>query len=135
MLGHLIPWKKRSGGEVNVWKDTDFPIMRLRQEFDQLWNRFLSDWRSGGLSLWDDSPLFGPRVQWEESDKEYTVQAELPGFEPNEIDVKVSGNIVTISAEHHEESKHRNGGYRRYGSFRESFTLPADALPDKIDAR
>jgi HSP20 family protein len=46
--------------------------------------------------------------------------------------VQVSGNILTVSAEHREDTKKH--GYR-YGRYQRSFTLPAGAEADKIDAR
>lgn len=49
----------------------------------------------------------------------------------------MSGDVLTLRAEHKEEGngKKGNGSYRRFGTFYESFTMPADVLPDQIDAR
>jgi HSP20 family protein len=136
MFGNLIPWKKQDGGDLKIRREND-PISRLRQDFDQLWDRFWDDWRSGGLSQLDDSRWLGSRVDFDDHEKEYLLRAELPGFEPGDFDVKVSGNVLTLRAEHNEEGsgKKGNGSYRRYGRFYESFTLPSGVLPDQIDAR
>jgi HSP20 family molecular chaperone IbpA len=92
MLDKLIPWK-RNGGAVKVHQD-DNPLTRFRQEFDDLWDRFWSDtnWMNNGVNMNDN-------------DKEYVVRAELPGFTAEEIDVKVSGNVLTLTAQHNEEKK------------------------------
>jgi HSP20 family protein len=58
----------------------------------------------------------------------------IPRKKKNEGNIKVSGNVLTLRAEHKEEGKEENGSYRRYGSFSETFTLPGGVLPDKIDA-
>jgi HSP20 family protein len=136
MIDKLIPWKKKEGGDLKVRRE-DHPIGQLRRDFDELWNRFWDHWPTGGLSLWDDSRWFGSRVDLADSEKEYVLRAELPGFEPGEIDIKVSGNVLTLRAEHKEEgrSKKGNGSYHRYGSFCESLTLPRGVLSDQIDAR
>jgi HSP20 family protein len=136
MFEKLIPWKRQKGGELKVRHEND-PVARLREDMGGLWNRFWDDWRSGGLSLWDDSRWLGSRVDFDDNEKEYRLRAELPGFEPGDFDVKVSGNVLTLQAEHKEEGKAKkgNGSYRRYGCFYESFTLPKGVLPDQIDAR
>lgn len=136
MFDKLIPWKKKEGGDLMV-RNEDHPIARLRHEFDDLWNRFWDDWKGGDLSLWDDSRWLGSRVDLDDDEKEYVLRAELPGFEPGDFDVKVSGNVVTLKAEHKEEGKEKkgNGSYRRFGSFYESFTLPEGVQSDQIDAR
>lgn len=141
MFNKLIPWKKRSG-DVKVGYD-DHSIGRFRDEIDHLWDHFWDDWRGGrGLSLWDNSSLFNSRmfgslVDWDDTEKEYVLRAEVPGFEPDDFDIKVSGNVLTLRAEHKEEKKAKKGqgSYHHYGSFYESVTLPNGVLSDQIDAR
>lgn len=134
MLGNLVPWKKKNES-LTDWKSTDHPLVRLRQEFDELWNRFWDDWRTGTLSPREGTPFFGSRMELEDQEKAYVLRAELPGFEPKDFDVKISGNVLTLKAEHREEGKKGNGSYHRFGSFFESITLPQGVLADKIEAR
>lgn len=70
----------------------------------------------------------------DENENEYVPSAEMPGFEPEEIDVKISGNVLTVKADHKEESKSKNGRSSRYSSFHQSFTLPTGVKSDQIDA-
>jgi len=49
MFDKLIPWKKKERGDWMV-RNEDHPIARLHREFDDLWNRFWDDWKSGDLS-------------------------------------------------------------------------------------
>lgn len=132
MFGNLIPWKKKSTA-LKDW-DEDNPVAQLRRDFDLIWDRFWDDWQ--GRGLWDDGAGFGTSlIKVEDNENDYVLRAELPGFEPEEIDVNLSGNVLTLRAEHTEEGKKENGNFRRYGSFCESFTLPDGVLTDKIDAR
>ena len=134
MIDKLIPWKQRSD-ELKV-RDDDRPISSLHSDFDQIWDRLLCDWNAGGMNKWsDDSRLPRANVGFDDEDNEYVLRAELPGFEPDDIDVKISGNVLTLKAERNEEGKANNGSYRRYGSFYESFALPHGVQVDNIDAK
>jgi HSP20 family protein len=134
---NLIPWKRKSKEKSRELAPyPGHPLAQLRDEFDSLFDRFLSRWaepfgdlipsRFGGLDV-------------EDGDQEMVVRAEVPGFEPGEVDVQVSGNVLTVKAEKKEEKKGKNGdGHyeeRRYRTFHRSVTLPPGTEPDKIDAR
>lgn len=124
MFDKLIPWK-RNNGALKVRQDDLHPIAKLRNDFESVWDRWLDD-MGVGLSS---------RVNFNDDEKEYVMRAELPGFEPEDIDIKVSGNVLTVRAEHTEEGKEKNGNFKRYGSFYESYTLPRGVREDRIDAR
>lgn len=64
-----------------------------------------------------------------EDDKNYKVRAEIPGFKKEEIQVSVTGDQVTISAESKKEKEEKKGGevvLREcyYGKQYRAFTLP-----------
>ena len=42
------------------------------------------------------------RLNVEETDREYVVRAEVPGFAPNEIEVRLTGDVLSMRAEHTE---------------------------------
>jgi len=131
---NLIPWRKRNqGGNLKVWHDRDesYPLAQFRDEFDSLWNRFVSDFC---LARWDDWGM-DFRGGLEDKPNEYVFHAELPGFEPDEIDVKLSGNTLMVRAEHKEEAKEKDSSSYRYGSYQRYFTLPVGVDEEKVDAR
>jgi HSP20 family protein len=138
MFGTLTPWKRKSP-ESKLSVRQDHPVAQLREEFDQLWDRMLGGFGPlsdlGPLSLSDESRWLGPRVEFNDEENQYVLRAEVPGFEPGDFDVKISGNVLTVRAEHKEEKREGDGGFRRYGSFCESFTLPQGVREDQIDAR
>ena len=57
----------------------------------------------------------------------FELQADLPGFSKEEIEIGIQGDYLTISAEHKEESKEEKDNYihqeRRYGSYQRSFNV------------
>ena len=66
----------------------------------------------------------------QDTGKEYVLEAELPGFNKEDIHVDVQDGVLTISAKHEEkqdEKDEKSGKYvrreRRYGSYQRSFTL------------
>ena len=74
----------------------------------------------------------------DEGDK-YVMEAELPGFDKEDITLDIKGGCLVISAEHktENESKNENGKYirpeRTYGSYQRSFDISGvDA--DRISA-
>jgi HSP20 family protein len=75
-----------------------------------------------------------------ESDKAYTVHAEIPGVTKDEIQVTVEGNQVTISAEVKRNKEAREGErslhVERYvGTLFRSFTLPTELDETASEAR
>lgn len=72
-------------------------------------------------------------------DKEdrYVLQAELPGFSKEEININVEGDYLTISAEHKSEVEESKDNYvrkeRHYGSFSRSFDI-SNIKADEISA-
>lgn len=72
----------------------------------------------------------------DEGDK-YVMEAELPGFEKEDIKLDISGNKLVLTAEHKAETEDKQDKYirreRTYGSYQRSFDLTGiDA--EKIDA-
>lgn len=67
------------------------------------------------------------------------VEATLPGIRPEDVDISVSGNTLTIRAERKEEKERKEEDYYyrevEAARFFRQFTLPADVQTDKAEAR
>lgn len=109
------------------------PLRSLREEMDDLINRFASDWDTGWLSR-----EFAPSMDLSESEGAVEVSMDLPGVKPDEITVEVSGNTLRIHGERKEEKEEKKKSYhrveRRTGSFSRSVTLPCSVDENKVDA-
>jgi nucleotide-binding universal stress UspA family protein/HSP20 family molecular chaperone IbpA len=68
-----------------------------------------------------------------------TIRAELPGLSPEDVDISLHENVLTISGERKAEQEEERGGYyireRSYGYFSRSFTLPQGTDESKVHAR
>jgi len=136
---NLTPWKKKEDGGGALMPRTEHPLGRLRDEFDAWFDRFFGRWPAPFSADWgrDFDRFWG--LDMEDTGKEFVVRAEAPGFEAGDFDVQVTGNLLTIRAEHKQEAEDKKGDYhyqeRRYGRFQRSVTLPAGAETDKVEAR
>ncbi len=91
---------------------------------------------------WLESPLAlirpaGTTMRVEDfvKDGRYVLRAELPGMNPEkDIDVSISGGVLTIKADRLDESEGTHHSEFRYGAFTRSLPLPANADEAHIQA-
>jgi HSP20 family protein len=73
-----------------------------------------------------------------QTDDEVVVKAALPGFKADDVQINVTGEVLTIRGElkHEEEQKEKAWHIReqRWGSFERSVALPTDVVADKANA-
>jgi len=85
-----------------------------------------------------EKPLTVPAVDVVEDDKSFRINAELPGIDEKDVEIGVSGDMLTIKGEKSENKEEKDKNYflseRRYGSFQRSFQLPDGVDRDKIAA-
>ena len=117
------------------WEPTsDFMTLRdaMDRLFDDAFTRPFSLIRSGG-SNWSSLPL-----DMFQTDDEVVVQAVVPGFRPDEVQINVTGDVLTIRGQlkQEEEQKERAWHIRehRMGAFERSVALPVSVVPDKATA-
>lgn len=82
-------------------------------------------------------PLRQP-IDVQRTDDGYRVEAALPGFKPEEIEVTLERGTLTISAKRSEEKKTEQGRYLRRevysGSFQRRLVLPAEVKAEDVRA-
>ncbi|MFN0251788.1 MAG: Hsp20/alpha crystallin family protein [Kofleriaceae bacterium] len=71
---------------------------------------------------------FSPAFEVKENPDGYSFKADLPGLKEKDVEVKLTGNRLTISGKREQENEDKNDTYytyeRSYGSFTRAFTLP-----------
>lgn len=82
--------------------------------------------------------VFVPAVDVHESEKEWTLTAEVAGAKPEDVNVEIENGVLTIRgekrSEREEKREHGRVIERSYGSFRRSFTLPSSVAADRVEA-
>ena len=107
----------------------------FRKEMDRLWNRFLGE--TSFAKTFDE--MWSPSVDISETKDDFVVKAELPGLEAKDVNVSISGDILTIKGEKKAEEEEKDEHYHRVercsGSFQRVFQLSSGVKADKIEAK
>jgi HSP20 family protein len=134
-MASLNPWRNK---QIAEGQEDEFPLARLRNEMDRLFESFLREPFGALQSAWRERAGWMPPVDIAESDTEVTIRAELPGMDPKDLDVSVHGNNLVLRGEKKESNAQKDKGYyqaeTRYGSFHRSVPLPQGVDPNQVDA-
>lgn len=124
---------RREGRPLTLREHTPFDL--LRREFGPLFDRFFSAWPVPLEAFATEMEPWG--LEMEEMDREFVVRAEVPGFEPNELEVLLTGDVLTIRAEHADRAKpkEKEPVEHRHERWERSLTLPAGIVPESMEAR
>ena len=110
-------------------------LMSLREAMDRLFEE--SFVRPGRRWL---APLEMPRLALDmyETEDDVVVKATIPGVKPEDIDITITGDTLSIRGEAEEETEVKRENYirqeRRYGAFSRSVTLPSGVETEKAEA-
>ena len=112
-------------------------MMSLREAMNRLFeDSFI---RPSAWPLPFEGETVGLPVDVIEGKDNVVVKASVPGLKPEDIDVSITGDTLTIKGETKSEEKVEQGSYirqeRRYGKFERSLQLPSLVVADKADAK
>lgn len=81
---------------------------------------------------------FVPALDVSETQEAFTVEAAVPGLKPEDLEITVENNVLTIKGETRQETEDKQRSYRRverrFGSFQRTIGLPNTVKPDAIKA-
>ena len=104
----------------------------LQHQINRLFTEAFDRSSEGNLTTW------APPVDIYETEHELVVKADLPDVKPQELDIRVENNILTIRGERKFEKTVQEGNYlrveRSYGSFSRSFALANTVNTEAIKA-
>ena len=113
----------------NPWSLID----QLQRELNTPLSRFDTD-ENGNIA----TANWAPAVDIKEDDKAFTLLADIPGVDPDDIEVTMEKGVLTIKGERQSEKKTEEENYKRverqYGVFYRRFTLPDSANAEGIEA-
>jgi len=109
-------------------------MVSLREAMDRLFEEsFLQPGAFGGEKAAGMLPL-----DVYETENEVVVKATVPGVKPEDIDVTLTGDVLSIKGEYKSEEKTEKRNYlrqeRRYGSFSRQVSLPVAVNSDQCQA-
>ena len=111
------------------------PLQLLRREMEQLFDNVGG---SSGEAVAGGGTIVAPRMDISEDDHAFTVTAEMPGARPEDVEVTVDDDVLTIRAERTQERETNRRNYhlveRSVGVFQRSLRLPAAVDPGKVQA-
>ncbi|MBP7050736.1 MAG: Hsp20/alpha crystallin family protein [Phycisphaerae bacterium] len=121
----IVPWVRRNRNELGSF----------RSQMDDLFDGFFRG-LDRPLSFFNERGW--PAIDVAEKDDAVVVRAEVPGCTPDDIEISVYGNTLTLSGEKKESHEDKGDGYYHlestYGSFRRDIPMPTEVDPDKIEA-
>jgi HSP20 family protein len=107
-------------------------MVTLREAMDRLFDDAFT--RPFGLT----SGLQAPAVDLYQTDDEVVVKTSLPGMKAEDVQISVTGDLLTLKGELKEKEKKKERAYhlheQRFGSFERTLSLPTEVLADKAKA-
>ena len=108
-------------------------MMTLREAMDRLFDDAFTRPLSLGGNNWSI-----PAVDMYQTDNEVVVKAALPGIKADEVQINVTGEVLTIKGETKQENETKEKAYhireQRWGTFERSLVLPTEVVADKAKA-
>jgi HSP20 family protein len=119
---------------LTLWKQQE--IDRMRRDMDRLFTRL---WDDFGIShhlprITRDVPV----LDLSETEDNLVIRAEIPGMDPEDMDISVTEDRLHIKGEMRRESVNKGDDYhrveRRYGSFSRDIQLPCRVMKEEVTA-
>jgi len=108
---------------------------RLHEEVNRLFGLNASGYAPDGEAL---ANTWVPPVDIYEDAEGVTLRVEVAGLAPNDIDLRIENNTLTLKGERKLDKEDRRDNYRRverfYGTFSRSFTLPQTVDAERVHA-
>ena len=142
-LREIVPWR---WGGLRRWEPDAGPFGGFRPQMESLhreMDRIFEDVSSepARRSLFPQAwgrDLVMLDIDETEDDKAVHMSIELPGMDEEDIDITLSGRLLTIRGEKKEDEKEEGKDYyrreRSYGAFRRTLELPGEVDESKIEA-
>lgn len=112
------------------------PFWQLRQEMEDAFDNILGD-----RGLFRGKAEMIPSIDLSETVNEIRVETDLPGFKPEEVDIEINENYLTISGSHTDEIEEPKAEDRKYhrverrkGTFSRTVLLPCAVDQTRVNA-
>jgi HSP20 family protein len=132
----IITVKEAVMSNLTRWEPTR-EMITLREAMDRLFDdaftRPFSLLREGGWS-----GVSAPAIDMYQTDNEVVVKATLPGFKADQVQINLTGDVLTLKGEAKQEDERNERAWHirehRFGTFERSVALPTAVKTDKVEA-
>ena len=122
--------------ELKKWEPLR-ELSTIQREMDELFRRTFGSLTTG-LFRREWAGVWCPDIDCFTSYGQFIVHADIPGVDPKDIDISITGNVLTIKGERKSEVEKEKGEVvfheSAYGSFERTMTLPEGVDATKIHA-
>ena len=118
-------------------KQPTLPV-RFRGDFENLFDHFFGGELGFPSAARSALANWAPAMDVSETEKDFTICAELPGMEAKDVEITLSDRTLTIAGEKSESSESKDGNVyhceRRFGAFQRTVELPETANVESLSA-
>ena len=111
-------------------------LMSLREAMDRLFEESFVRPGGRGMAAYGGGDL---ALDMYETDNDVIITTAMPGVKPEDVEISITGDILTIKGEMKQEMKDEKSSYlrqeRRYGAFARTVQIPVSVQSDKADAK
>jgi HSP20 family protein len=127
----LTPYRSRS---IENYRPTS-PFLSFYQQANRLFEDVFREFDDAREAM---GGMLAPNIDVTQNDQLVRITAELPGVKPEDVDVSVDDDILTIRAEKKSQSDEGKDAHhiseRSYGTFQRSLRLPKMVDPEQVRA-
>jgi len=135
--GQNLPARRTQSEWLSPWRESlDWSPTSLWQWFDDEVNRFFRGAPFSGTET--GTGTWNPLTDVYETDEAWVIKTDLPGANPEDVEVLCTDDTLTLRGEIRQEEERREGGYfhseRYWGRFERSFPLPPGVNAEEVKA-
>ncbi len=132
---------RRQASRIPVRREEGLRDFRRMQDMvDRMAGEFFEDWPMLRVRPFEwRMERFSPSIDIVEGEKEFKIEAELPGMNPDDLDITLTRDAIILQGEKKAEKEEEREGVcyseRSYGSFQRVIPLPDEVDQEKVDAQ
>ncbi len=115
-----------------------FRILNTSRDLDEMFSHFLGGWEQGRIPRPAAPAVYVPQIASYVDGNSICIRADLPGVDPQEVELTVEDNQLTLKGERKAEQEQQNGNRLsqevQYGAFARTFTLPEGVTAEGLQA-
>lgn len=123
--------------ELKKWEPLK-ELSTIQRDMDELFKRTFGSLTSNIFGREVKMGLWNPAVDCFVKEGNFVIHADVPGIDPVNIDITITGNLLTIKGDRKSEVEEKKGGYlfreASYGTFERTIALPEGCETDKVRA-